>query len=246
MKKILAVLALCLLAGCSGKETIEADYVYSNHNDIVDQVLGDPLDKDEALKILDGDDSIELYYDNADDEQIILYVFNNMDYYYTGTIELDACEFKLSVSGMAPHTHVTKTVECPEFEEDSQFSYNGQLFERNEENAYRTAYEVFGYEEDDTLYDYVLNLTDISDDELKALAHFLYTEIILGNYEGEMWVRVYPKDAYDEAIDKNTDEAWNDLDANHTAGKILIDAENKFAEIYKGNSSELLEKIDFR
>ena len=38
MKKLAAVVALCLLAGCSSKETIEVDYVHPNHNEIAEQV----------------------------------------------------------------------------------------------------------------------------------------------------------------------------------------------------------------
>lgn len=246
MKKLLTALALCLLAGCSQKETIEVDYVHSNHADIVDQVLGDPLGKDETQKIFDSTESVDLYYDIVDENQVTLSIFNNMEYYYTGTVELDACDFRLSVSGLAPYTYASKTIECPGFVEDSEFTFTGQLFERNEENAYKTAYEVYYYEDDDTLYDYVLDLADITEDELKALAGFLYTENILGNYEGEMWIRVYPKAAYDEAYSTNTDEAWNNLDANYTAGRIWVDAENDIAEIYAGTSSDLIARINFR
>ena len=39
MKKLITVLALCLLAGCSSKETIEVDYVHANHNDVAEKVF---------------------------------------------------------------------------------------------------------------------------------------------------------------------------------------------------------------
>lgn len=245
MKKFLAVLALCLLAGCSSKG-IEVDYVHPNHIDIAKKVLGDPLGKDETQKLLNKTDSVELYYDIIDENQINLSVFNNMDYYYSGDVEVEVCKLKLTVTGLAPYTYASKTVDCPEFVEDTDFIYSGELFNRNDEYAYDVDYEVYYYEDDDTLYDYALDLGTITNDDLKDLANFLYIENILGNYKGEMWVRVYPKAPYDEAYAAQTEEAWNTLDSEHIAGRIWVDAENDMAEIYAGTSSDLIERINFR
>ena len=45
MKKLLCLLALFMLFGCSSKETVEADYVHSNHNEVAGKVLGEALSK---------------------------------------------------------------------------------------------------------------------------------------------------------------------------------------------------------
>ncbi|WP_294561399.1 hypothetical protein [uncultured Traorella sp.] len=248
MKKLAAVVALCLLAGCSSKETIEVDYVHPNHNEIAEQVLGEPLGKDETQEIFESTESVDVYYEVVDDTQVTLSIFNNMDYYYTGTVDLDACEFQLSVTGLAPYSYASKTVECPNFAEDSEFTFTGTLYNRNDENAYTTPFEAYYYEDDDTLYDYTLDLSleEINEDELKKLANYLYTENILSNYAGEMWVRVYPKTAYDEAYGMNTDEAWNKLDSESFVATIWVDAENDIAEIYDGQTSELIERINYR
>ena len=107
MKKLAAVVALCLLAGCSSKETIEVDYVHPNHNEIAEQVLGEPLGKDETQEIFESTESVDVYYEVVDDTQVTLSIFNNMDYYYTGTVDLDACEFQLSVTGLAPYSYAS-------------------------------------------------------------------------------------------------------------------------------------------
>lgn len=246
MKKILTVLALCLLAGCSGgKESVEVDYVHSNHLDIAAKVLGNPLGKDETKEIFDTTESIDLYYDREDDENVKLTIYNNMDYYYTGSVELEACEFKLTVTGLAPNSYASKTLQCPEFVDDDEFSYEGQLSKRNDEYAYDTSFEIYWYEDDDTLFDYVLDLEEIKEDDLKALANYLYTENVLGNFEGETWVRVYPKAAYDAAYELNTDAGWNQLDSEAFAGTIWVDAQNDIAEIY-GTDQTLIERINFR
>lgn len=248
MKKLITVLALCLLAGCSSKETIEVDYVHANHNDVAEKVLGEPVGKDETSEIFEGSENVDVYYEVVDDNQVTLSVFNNMDYYYTGTVDLEACDFQLSVTGLAPYSYASKTVECPNFAEDSEFTFTGTLYERNDENAYTTPFEIYYYEDDETIYDYVLDLSleEITEDELKKLADYLYTENILSNYEGELWVRVYPKAPYDEAYNANTDEAWNQLDSESFVGTIWVDAENDIAEIYDGKTTELIERINYR
>ena len=92
---------------------------------------------------------------------------------------------------------------------------------------------------------YSLDLKEITNDDLKAFVNFLYTESVLANYEGEMWVRVYPKEAYDKAYNTDTDAAWNELDTKYLAGKIWIDSENALAEIYHPTKDELIERINF-
>lgn len=94
------------------------------------------------------------------------------------------------------------------------------------------------------MFDYLLKLDEITNDYLVKLSDFLYVENILGNYKGEMWIRVYPMDKYEETYEKNTEEAWNDLDSNYIAGKIWLDTANDIAEVYS-KDDELVERINY-
>lgn len=244
MKKIGLLFCLCLLVGCS-KNNVEVDYVYDTHSKTVENVLI-PIDKEKSNEILyEDEDSIDVFYEVENDSKVKFTVFNYTDYYYTGDIEFDVCEYKVSFEGVAPYSYVSKSIECPKFEKESEYTYSGQLYERNEEYAFDIAYECYFYEDDDTLFDYVLDKDEISNDDLKELAKFIYTENILSNHEGEMWVRVYPMKKYEEAYEKNTQEAWNELDSQYIAGKIWIDTENDIAEIYSGIEAELIERINY-
>ena len=245
MKKLLCLLALFMLFGCSGKEIVEVDYVHENHNEIAQKVLGESLGKDETKKIFDSNESLQVYYEDVDENNIKLVLVNNMEYYFTGDVEFDVCEFKVSVNGLAPNGYVSKTIECPNFTENAEFIFTGKLYSRNEEYAYDVKYESYYYEDDETLYDYALALDTITNDDLKEFVNYLYTENVLTNYEGEMWVRVYPKTAYDNAYELDTEAAWNELDTKYLAGRIWIDAENDIAEIYDPLKDELVERINF-
>lgn len=244
MKKLLCLLALFMLFGCSSKESVEVDYVHSNHKEIAEKVLGNALGKEETQKAFDAEESLEVYYEE-DGDNVKLVLLNKMDYYFTGNVEFDVCPFKIDVVGLAPNGYASKTIECPEFTESSEFVFTGKLYSRKEEYEYNVKYESYYYEDDETLYDYSLDLKEITNDDLKAFVNFLYTESVLANYEGEMWVRVYPKEAYDKAYNTDTDAAWNELDTKYLAGKIWIDSENALAEIYHPTKDELIERINF-
>ncbi len=244
MKKILVLFTLCLLVGCMGKKTVEVNYAYSNHHEVVEKTLV-KIDSKKSDEILfDGIDSVDVFYKKLDGNQVEFSIVNYTDYYYSGEVDFDVCEFKISFEAIVPKGEVSQVIECPNFKEDSSYSFNGQLYERNDDYQFDIEYEVYFYEDDETLFDYVLNLDVISDEDLIQLSHFVYIENILGNYEGEMWIRVYPMGKYKEAYELNTPEAWNDLDANYVVGKIWIDTENDIAEIYTAND-ELIERVNY-
>ena len=245
MKKLLCLLALFMLFGCSSKETVEADYVHSNHNEVAKKVLGDALSKSETQAIFDSNETLEVYYEQVDDNNVTLVLVNNMDYYFTGKIEFDACKLAVSVTGLAPNGYASKTIECPEFDDKSEFIYTGNLYTRNEEYAYNVKHESYYYEDDETLYDYALDLEEITNDDLKEFVNYLYTESILANYEGEMWIRVYPKKPYDNAYKVDNEATWNELDTKYLAGRIWLDAESSMAEIYHPTKDELIERVNF-
>ena len=100
------------------------------------------------------------------------------------------------------------------------------------------------YEDDEEMFDYLLKLDTITNEHLIELSDFLYVENVLGNYEGEMWIRVYPMDKYEETYEKNTEEAWNELDSKYIAGKIWLDVANDIAEVYS-KDDELVERINY-
>lgn len=245
MKKCWVLLSLLLLLGCSSKETVETEYFNSNHNEIVKDLLGEPLRKDETSKIFDESEAIDVYYDWVDEKKITLTIVNNMDYYYTGTVNFEVCPYSVSTMGLAPNGYASATIECPEFIEDGDFTYNGTLFERKEEHQYNVGIETYYYEDNDTLFDYVLDLEKITSEDIKKLADYLYTESVMMNYEDEMNINIYPKDAYDKAYETNTEEAWNELDKNYYSGRIWLDANSDFAEMYDAKD-KLIERLNYR
>lgn len=247
MKKLFVLLIICILAGCNSKESIEVNYVYENHNEIVKKVL-EKIDKEESERILfEENDSFDVFFEKSkeDKNQVIFTVFNATDYYFSGEIDFEVCEFKMSFNGLAPFSNASQTISCPEFVEESSYTYTGELYQRKEEYAFSTPYEFYIYEDDETLFDYTLDLEKITNEDLKDLAEFIYLENILSNYEGEKWIRVYPQEEYLDAYEKNTDDVWNMLDRKYVAGRIWIDTENDIAEIYSGIENELIERINF-
>lgn len=244
MKKLFLLLALCLLAGCSRKETVEVNYIYPNHKEIVEKTLV-KIDEKESDKILFEDEgSIDVFYTKLEDSKVEFSIVNYTDYYYSGSIDFDVCEFKISFEGIAPHGEVSQTIECPNFVEDGEYSFNGQLYERKDEYKFNIEYDFYRYEEDEEMFDFLLKLDTITNENLVELTNFLYIENILGNYEGEMWIRVYPMDKYEETYEINTEAAWNELDTKHIAGKIWLDSANDIAEVYS-NTDELIERINY-
>lgn len=244
MKKLLILLFLCILAGCQSKATIEVDYVYPNHREIVESTLV-KIDEKTSDKILfDDNDSVDVFYTKLKDSNVEFSIVNHTDYYYSGEIDFDVCEFKISFDAIVPHGEVSQTISCPNFDEDSEYSYYGQLYERNEEHKFDIEHDYYIYEDDEEMFDYLLKLDDITNKHLIELTDFLYTENILSNYDGEMWIRVYPMDKYEETYEKNTEESWNELDSNYIAGKIWLDTANDIAEVYS-KDDELVERINY-
>lgn len=244
MKKFLVLLTLFLLVGCRSKETVELDYVYPNHREIADKVLV-ALDKKKTKEILyDDENSFDVLYSQLDDSKVEFSIINYTDYYFSGVIDFDVCEFKLSFETIVPNGEASKTIECPNFVEDSSYSFIGELYERKDEYKFDIEYGYYFYEEDEEMFDYLLKLDQISNEHLIELADFLYIENILGNYKGEMWIRVYPMEKYEEVYEINTEAAWNDLDSNYIAGKIWLDTANDIAEVYS-KDDELIERINY-
>lgn len=244
MKKLLILLALCILTGCNNKETVEVNYAYSNHKEISKSTLVE-IDKKESDKILfENKESVDVFYTKLEDSNVEFSIVNYTDYYYSGEIDFDVCEFKISFDAIIPNGEVSQTISCPNFEEDSEYSYTGQLYERNEEYKFDVEYDYYIYEDDEEMFDYLLKLDTITNEHLIKLSDFLYIENILGNYEGEMWIRVYPMEKYEETYEKNTEEAWNELDSNYIAGKIWLDTANDIAEVYS-KDDELVERINY-
>ena len=94
------------------------------------------------------------------------------------------------------------------------------------------------------LSSFTATVNSLTNKHLIELTDFLYTENILSNYDGEMWIRVYPMDKYEETYEKNTEESWNELDSNYIAGKIWLDTANDIAEVYS-KDDELVERINY-
>ena len=156
MKKILMLLTLFLLAGCQNKESVEVDYVYSNHNEVAENVLV-PIDKKQSSEILfENNESVDVFYTVLEDSKVEFSIVNYTDYYYSGDIDFDVCEFKISFEAITPHGEVSKTIECPNFKEDSAYSYIGQLYERNEKHQFDIEYNYYVYEDDEEMFDYLL------------------------------------------------------------------------------------------
>ena len=247
MKKFGLIVLMLMLVACSTKEIVKIDYMHDKHDEIVAEVLT-PLGKNKSDEILyESEENIEVYYDvdTEDKSKVTFTILNLSDYYYTGEIEFDSCEYKISVDGLAPDASVEQSIVCPEFVEDSEFTYTGLLFERKDEYKYDVAYDYYYYEDDEIMFDFVLDLETITQEDIKAFTEYLYIENILSNYESEMAIYVYPKAAYDKDYNENSEEAWNDLDTNHLAGTIWLDTKNDIAEIYDGKTFELVERINF-
>lgn len=244
MKKIWILLFLCILVGCQSKRSVEVDYVYPNHREIAESTLV-KIDEKTSDKILfDDNESVDVFYTKLEDSNVEFSIVNYTDYYYSGEIDFDVCEFKISFDAIIPYGEVSQTISCPNFVEDSEYSYYGQLYERNEEHKFDIEYDYYIYEDDEEMFDYLLKLDTITNEHLIELSDFLYVENVLGNYEGEMWIRVYPMDKYEETYEKNTEEAWNELDSNYIAGKIWLDTANDIAEVYS-KDDELVERINY-
>lgn len=245
MKRIyLFGLGLLLVAGCSSKETVETEYFNEAHNEIVEEILGDPLSKDETTKIFNESDAIDVYYEWIDESKVALTIFNNMDYYFSGDVEFEVCPVNVKTTGLAPKSYATATIECPDFVEKSEFEFKGRLYERNQKNEYPVKYETYYYEDVETAFDYVLELDKISKENLLDLARFIYTENVASNWNGEMTVRVFPKKEYDLAYEKNSADGWKELE-KHLVGSVWIDSNEDFAEVYDGNG-DLIDRLNFR
>lgn len=243
MRKIWIILVLCLLAGCQNKETVEVNSIYSNRHEVVEETLT-PIDEKESEEIISNEQSFDVFYDRVDESKVEFSIVNYTDYYYSGEIDFDVCEFKISFEAIVPKGEVSQTIECPNFKEDSGYSYTGQLYERNEGNRLNVEYNYYVYEEDEKLFDYLLNVDEITNEHLIELSNFLYVENILGNVETEMWIRVYPMEQYEETYRINTEAAWNDLDSNYVAGKIYLDTVNDLAEVYSKDDT-LIKRINY-
>ena len=244
MKKLLLLLTLCLLAGCSSKESIEVNYAYDNHHELAESVLVE-IDKKQSDEILfKSNEAVEVYYTKLEDTKVEFSIINNTEYYYSGNVDFDVCDFKVSFEAIVPHGEVSQTIECPNFKEDSQYTYTGQLYERNDDNKFDVEYDYYQYIDDEEMFDYLLKSEDITDEQLIELSDFLYIENILGNYEGEMWIRIYPMEKYKETYELNTEAAWNELDSKYIAGKIWLDTANSIAEVYS-KEDKLVERINY-
>lgn len=234
MKKLVFLTAFLLLAGCSSKDEVEVEYIHENREEIVDKILGNSLSDEETQKIFDSGNSIDVYYERLDENQIKLTVQNNMEYYYTGSVDFEVCPYKLKVTALPSDSYLSQVIECPDFVDDSEYTYEGKLYSRNEENAYSIQYEKVAYEDNEAWFDYALDLSldEINVDEMRKLTKFIYEENVLSNYDGEMFVGVYPLEPYNETYDENSSEAWNRLDSEYLAGMVWVDTNNAVGEIY--------------
>lgn len=247
MKKYWIILMLFLLAGC-GKESIETTYANAHHNEIAEKVLSsDAVEKKKADEIFKSDASLDVYLNKKDETMMEVTLYNNMDYYFTGEVEFDFCEYKVNTTGLAPYGYTSAEIECPNYidGDEAEFRFSGKLYERNADNDYDTGIEIYYYEDNEDLFDYVLDLDKIQYEDMKKLTEYLYTESVLMNYEYEMTIKVYPIKPYKETYNAGNSDAWIQLDEESLAGKIWLDANSDFAEIYDADGV-MIERINFR
>ena len=104
------------------------------------------------------------------------------------------------VKALPPMSGDFATIVCPAFDADADFEYDGDLYERTEEAAFNVPMEIYYFEEDDTVYDYVLDSDSIDAEMIRSLADYLYTESVLANLEGTYNMYVFAKSDYDAKL----------------------------------------------
>lgn len=239
--KTLSVLSMAaLLCACSSGskyETVEIEYLNPNRDKVISEVLqSKPIAKTEAQKIFnDPNTTIEIYYDDPVNDEYRIQVVNLSDYYFTGHVDFPECEKSISVKALPPMSGDFATIACPAFDADADFEYDGDLYERTEEAAFNVEMDIYYFEEDHTVYDYVLDSDNIDAEMIRSLADYLYTESVLGNLEGVYNMYVFAKSDYD---------AGNYAD-EYIKAMIWLDQANDLAEIY-ANDGSLVERINYR
>lgn len=234
MKKTSLLLSLCLLTACSSKAETSITYINEKRGEIMKEVLNEePISKDEMKKQLDADDSIEVYYEEKD-AALLLHVVNNTDYYYTGTIDFDACEAKLKVEALPSGQSIVTEFECPNFDKSGGYVFDGKLYDRQDEKKLGFGIETYYYKEDEEMVDYVLDIDVIGEEQLMMMANYLYTEAVLANVEYEINAYIYTKKGYD-------DPESNDLGYS---GYIWLNQASNVVEVY-GVNGELIQTIEF-
>lgn len=239
--KTLSVLSMAaLLCACSSGskyETVEIEYLNPNRDKVISEVLqSKPIAKTEAQKIFDNPSTtIEVYYDDPVNDEYRIQVVNLSDYYFTGHVDFPECEKSINVKALPPKSSDFATFACPAFDADADFEYDGDLYDRTEEAAFNVEMDIYYFEEDDTVYDYVLDSDNVDADMIRSLADYLYTESVLGNLEGTYNMYVFAKSDYD---------AGNYAD-EYIKAMIWLDQANDLAEIY-ANDGSLVERINYR
>lgn len=239
--KTLSVLSMAaLLCACSSGskyETVEIEYLNPNRDKVISEVLqSKPIAKTEAQKIFDNPSTtIEVYYDDPVNDEYRIQVVNLSDYYFTGHVDFPECEKSINVKALPPKSGDFATFACPAFDADADFEYDGDLYDRTEEAAFNVEMDIYYFEEDDTVYDYVLDSDNVDADMIRSLADYLYTESVLGNLEGTYNMYVFAKSDYD---------AGNYAD-EYIKAMIWLDQANDLAEIY-ANDGSLVERINYR
>lgn len=239
--KTLSVLSMAaLLCACSSGskyETVEIEYLNPNRDKVISEVLqSKPIAKTEAQKIFDDPSTtIEVYYDDPVNDEYTIQVVNLSDYYFTGHVDFPECEKSISVKALPPKSGDFATFACPAFDADADFEYDGDLYDRTEEAAFDVEMDIYYFEEDNTVYDYVLDSDNVDAEMIRSLADYLYTESVLGNLEGTYNMYVFAKSDYD---------AGNYAD-EYIKAMIWLDQANDLAEIY-ANDGSLVERINYR
>lgn len=228
---------LCACSSGSKYETVEIEYLNPNRDKVISEVLqSKPIAKTETKKILDDrNTTIEVYYDDPVNDEYTIQVVNLSDYYFTGHVDFPECEKSINVKALPPKSGDFATFVCPAFDADADFEYDGDLYERTEEAAFNVEMDIYYFEEDDTIYDYVLDSDNIDAEMIRSLADYLYTESVLGNLEGTFNMYVFAKSDYDAG--NYTDE--------YIKAVIWLDQANDLAEIY-ANDGSLVERINYR
>lgn len=239
--KTLSVLSMAaLLCACSSGskyETVEIEYLNPNRDKVISEVLqSKPIAKTEAQKIFDDPNTtIEVYYDDPVNDEYTIQVVNLSDYYFTGHVDFPECEKSVSVKALPPLSGDFATFTCPAFDVDADFEYDGDLYERTEEAAFNVEMDVYYFEEDDTVYDYVLDSDNIDAEMIRAFADYLYTESVLGNLEGTYNMYVFAKSDYDAG----------NYGEEYIKAMVWLDQANDLVEIY-ANDGSLVERINYR
>lgn len=235
MKKYACLLGVAfLLSACGTKyENVPIDYLNEKHAEIAKNILGEALNDDKKQEQFDQD-VIGVYYNELSDGAFAIQVWNDSEYYYSGEVSFPECSKSVNVEAVPPHSGITTTMVCPEFDKDTDFEYAGNLYQRKSDKQLAYTYESYYYEDYPDTYDYVLAVDEMDETMTKQFAEYIYEEYVLQNVKNASTIYLFTTDSYEL---ETFEEACK--------GILWIDQVNDFVEISDCNGN-LIERINYR